>query len=84
MHSRTAHDSAERTDSSARADAMRRILVPAVERVRARRLQARLGWLVSGILLVLWFILSWSPSVLLGLIGLQILIATAPGARDPS
>jgi hypothetical protein len=79
-----AHDSAERMDSSARVDAMRRILVPVIERVRARRLQARLGWLVSGILLVLWFVLSWSPSVLLGLIGLQLLIATAPGVRDPS
>ncbi len=43
-----------------------------------RSVERTVGWLLTAILLILWFALDWPSSVLLALMGLQLLVATSP------
>ncbi len=53
-------------------------LATSLRNVDVRDIERTLGWLLTVVLLVLWFALNWPSSVLLALIGVQLLVATSP------
>lgn len=53
-------------------------LATSLRNVDIRDVERALGWSLTVVLLVLWFALNWPPSVLLALIGVQLLVATSP------
>lgn len=53
-------------------------LATSLRNVDSRDVERTLGWFLTGVLLVLWFALNWPSSVLLALIGVQLLVATSP------
>jgi hypothetical protein len=53
-------------------------LATSLRNVDIRDVERTLGWFLTVILLALWFVLNWPPSVLLALIGVQLLVATSP------
>lgn len=53
-------------------------LAASLRNVDIRDLERALGWLLTVVLLVLWFVLNWPSSILLALIGVQLLVATSP------
>ncbi len=53
-------------------------LVASLRQADIRGVERTLGWLLIAVLLILWFALDWPSSVLLALIGLQLLVATSP------
>ncbi len=53
-------------------------LATSLRKVDIRDVERTLGWFLTVVLLVLWFALNWPSSVLLALIGVQLLVATSP------